>query len=178
MKDYSDEILWNFCLEGDKNAFRELYIRFYPLLLNYGLKITHDKELIEDVIQNLFIKVISNHNNLSPSKYVKGYLLLSFKNKLFDSLKLKNDSIMEYDFEISDIDRCVDDEPENDKINTLLKAFGKLNSNQKEILYLHYVCKMKHEEIAEMMKINKQSSKNLLSRSLSNLRKLFFSDLK
>ena len=35
----SDEKLWESCLKGDKEAFRELYCRFYALLRNYGIKL-------------------------------------------------------------------------------------------------------------------------------------------
>ncbi len=42
----SDEKLWESCLKGDKEAFRELYCRFYALLRNYGIKLLPDKNLV------------------------------------------------------------------------------------------------------------------------------------
>lgn len=46
----SDEKLWESCLKGDKEAFRELYCRFYALLRNYGIKLFPDKNLVEDCV--------------------------------------------------------------------------------------------------------------------------------
>ena len=54
----SDEKLWESCLKGDKEAFRELYCRFYALLRNYGIKLLPDKNLVEDCVQDIFIKLI------------------------------------------------------------------------------------------------------------------------
>ena len=50
----SDEKLWESCLKGDKEAFRELYCRFYALLRNYGIKLLPDKNLVEDCVQDIF----------------------------------------------------------------------------------------------------------------------------
>ena len=69
----SDEGLWELCLKGDMRAFRELYCRFYALLRNYGIKLLPDKSLVEDCVQDIFIKLIQNHETLSPTVNVKGY---------------------------------------------------------------------------------------------------------
>ena len=66
------------------------------------------------------------------------------------------------------------DESEADnQAKHLMQAFSQLSSHQQEIIYLYYVNELKHDEIAEIMGINYQSSKNLLFRSLSSLRKLY-----
>lgn len=62
----SDEKLWESCLKGDKEAFRELYCRFYALLRNYGIKLLPDKNLVEDCVQDIFINLIQNHTSAHP----------------------------------------------------------------------------------------------------------------
>ena len=42
------------------------------------------------------------------------------------------------------------------------------------ILYLFYIKGISHKEIADILNINYQSSKNRLSQSLVQLRKIFF----
>ena len=56
----------------------------------------------------------------------------------------------------------------------LMDAFSRLSPHQQEIIYLYYVNELKHEDIAEILGINYQSSKNLLFRSLSKLKKIYF----
>ena len=77
----SDDGLWELCLKGDMRAFRELYCRFYALLRNYGIKLLPDKSLVEDCVQDIFIKLIQNHETLSPTVNVKGYLLKTLRHK-------------------------------------------------------------------------------------------------
>ena len=55
-----------------------------------------------------------------------------------------------------------------------MDAFSRLSPHQQEIIYLYYVNELKHEDIAEILGINYQSSKNLLFRSLSKLKKINF----
>lgn len=175
----SDERLWESCLLGDKEAFRELYCRFYALLRNYGIKLLPDKDLVEDCVQDVFIKLIQNHTTLSPTANVKGYLLKALRNKLYDSIeknrKMEDISLYEETFVTDGLFAQIplDDSEEDEQVRHLMKAFAHLSSQQKEIIYLYYVNELKHDEIAEILGINYQSSKNLLSRSLAKLRGWF-----
>ena len=55
-----------------------------------------------------------------------------------------------------------------DEIHHILKG---LTGRQKEIIYLRFVHEMSFEEISEIMEINIQSARNLLTRSMEKLRK-------
>lgn len=175
----SDEKLWELCLTGDKEAFKEIYCRSYSLLYNYGSKLVADKDLVKDCIQDIFIKLIQNSQSLSSTPNVKGYLIKALRNKLYDALENKRatDDISLYE-EIFVTDELFpllsfDDTESDHRTKHLMEVFSQLSSHQQEIIYLYYVNELKHEEIAEVMGINYQSSKNLLFRSLSCLRKLY-----
>lgn len=180
MKQLTDEIIWNKCLEGDRNAFQEIYKRYYALLYNYGCKISSDKELVCDCIQNLFIKLIRNYTGLSPAVQVKGYLLKAFRYKLYDTLRDEGvrtrlfipciDEILLFEKEPA----YVQEENIKEEYRLVYKAFENLSSRQKEILYLYYIAGLTHDDIAEALNINYQSSKNLLARSLAKLRDAYF----
>lgn len=48
---------------SDKEAFSRLYLHYYPLLINYaGLMVS--REAAEDIVQDVFVKVWKNKNNL------------------------------------------------------------------------------------------------------------------
>lgn len=173
MHQVTEDRLWMLCLEGNREAFKELYCRFYPSLYNYGLKWVSEKELVEDCIHDIFIKIMQNHAQLSPTPNLKGYLLKTLRNKIWDTLEKENrmDDLDDYRdcFAVA----LSEEEESAERIRFLMQAFSELSSRQKEIVYLYYIDGLKHEEIAEIMGINYQSSKNLLFRSLSKLRELF-----
>lgn len=103
----SDEKLWESCLKGDKEAFRELYCRFYALLRNYGIKLLPDKNLVEDCVQDIFINLIQNHTSLSPTANVRGYLLKALRHKLYDTIeknrKMEDVSLYEDVFQVDEL---------------------------------------------------------------------------
>lgn len=179
MREEKDIDLWNRCLQGDSTAFEILYKRFYPLLYNYGMKLISDADLVKDTIQNLFVKLIQNHRKLSPTTYVKSYVVRAFRNKLYDTLQQHKIT-----YELSEYEESFSaeafacslewDDTQYQKCKELASAYKKLSPKQQEVLYLYYVNELKHEEIATILNINYQSSKNLLFRSVSKLRELFF----
>ena len=175
MKEKDDEILWILCLEGAIDAFEQLYRRFYKRLYVYGCKCTTDKELVRNVIQDLFVKIISGYKKLSPTKHVNEYLFKAFRRRLFDALK-ENRMIFLDDLSIlTNIDFPDEEQSvEQEQLRKLKQAYKELTFNQRRIIYLYYICKLSHDEIADILNINYQSSKNLLHRSLVQLRSEFF----
>lgn len=175
----SDEKLWELCLTGDKEAFKEIYCRFYSLLYNYGSKLVSDKDLVKDCIQDIFIKMIQNSQSLSATPNVKGYLIKALRNKLYDALEKERatDDISLYEeaFVADDLISLLsfEDNEADYRTRHLMEVFSQLSPHQQEIIYLYFVNEMKHDEIAAIMGINYQSSKNLLYRSLTCLRKLY-----
>jgi len=176
----SDEIIWDFCLKGDRKAFEVLYRRYYPLLLNYGKIYSKNTDLVRNCLQNLFVKLMSS-SGLSQTVSVRCYLLKAFRHALYNELKseqIRNGILVccPDDVLIVNADLCLNEEDLSPKNIFISSAFRKLSSKQQEILYLYYISELTHDEIAVLLNINYQSSKNLLFRSVSKLRSLLLSD--
>ncbi len=175
----SDESLWELCLTGNRAAFKEIYCRFYSLLYGYGSKLVSDQDMVKDCIQEVFIKLIQNHSSLSSTQSVRGYLMKALRNKLYDTLEKERPtddiSLYEETFIADELFPLLsfDDSAEDCRAKRLMEVFCELSPRQQEIVYLYYVNELRHEEIAELMGINYQSSKNLLFRALSKLRELY-----
>lgn len=172
----SDKELWNLLLNGNKHVLETIYKRHYDLLLNYGVKIYPDEELIKDCIQDVFVKIHTS-THLNPTQSVKSYLLKSLKNILYDRLATLKDTadIEEYTFQLRIEDSMLQklfDKNDADFIlgKKLIKAYSSLSENQKQIIYLRYIKELSYKEIAEILDITPQSSMNLLSRTLTKLR--------
>ena len=76
-------------------------------------------------------------------------------------------------FELEDIDRLFDKDDETlSRERKLGQAVVGLSGRQREILYLFYVKNLSHREIATLLSISVQSSKNLLFRTVSRLKEL------
>lgn len=177
----ADEIIWHLCLNGDRKAFEVLYRRYYPVLYNYGKIYSKDTDIIENCLQDFFVKLITNYSNLSQTPSVHFYLLKAFRNALYNELKsiqIRNGILINCPDEVLIVkaDEFFEEEDLSSRNILISSAFQKLSSRQQEILYLYYIEELSHEEIAVLLNINYQSSKNLLFRAIVKLRALLQSD--
>lgn len=164
---------WNSFKNGDWDAYKMLYEMYFGLLNNYGYKFTRDTTLIEDSIQDLFIKLWSNRKTLGSPPSVKNYLYKSLRGMLFRKMKsqlrlseLKNE---DYDFEVS-FDNMIILREEEERLQRIVSdAINKLPARQKEIVFLRFYEGLTYEEIADIMAIDVKSVYKLLYKALNSL---------
>ena len=140
------------------------------------IKYVSDEEFVKDCIQDLFVKLCSS-TRLSPTDYVRSYLLTSLKNLIFDklsSLKSTEDiNALPFDLTIEDTSLEVlfkDNDEDIQMIKNLQEAYKQLSENQRMAIYLRYIKGLSYREVAAVLEINPQSAMNLVSRTLTSLR--------
>lgn len=67
--------LWQQFGAGDAQALGALADQFYRPLLNYGLRLSPDRELLKDLLQELFMDLWARRQTLAQPDNVKAYLL-------------------------------------------------------------------------------------------------------
>lgn len=163
--------------QGDQNAFMSLYDMYAEMLLNYGLCITSDKELVKDCVQDVFIKLISKNQDLQVTK-VTSYLLISLRNRLLDEFRRKN-YMTETAVEDIRISSTTVEEVENSYIldesslNNVRKVqilMDELTPRQRQVFTLYYIEQRKYEDICDIMQMNYHSVRNLVHRGMLKLR--------
>ena len=168
--------LWIQFLDGNENAFSQLYCLFLDDLSTYGRRVGGDNEMVEDLIQDLFLKLYQKKIILEDNTRLRPFLFRALKNLIYNQLlrNAKLQPLPDYDFAF-DLNYTIDeqlsltqDQGLSDEIHHILKG---LTGRQKEIIYLRFVHEMSFEEISEIMEINIQSARNLLTRSMEKLRK-------
>lgn len=177
MDKLTDKFIWKSLKEGDLNAFAVLFENFYPMLHNYGLKISRDESLTEDTLQDFFLYVYEHRENLSDLETIAPYLFTSYKRFLINVIK-KNNKIKYSDYSeeiIADIqftkeELITNQETESFKNKNIHKLLNQLPKRQKEAIYLKYYSGLKTPEIAEVMNINYQSVVNTLHKAIKNLK--------
>ncbi len=169
---------WEKFKEGDDTALSVIYNEHAKSLYHYGLKFTSDRSLIEDVIQDLFTKLIINRKNLGFTNNIRFYLLKSFKHKLIRQLwkELRFEHLSDhehYPFEVrySIEHEIIISEGLKYKAERLIALLRKLSSRQREAIYLKFTLGLSYEEISEVMNISIESGRNLIHRAIKSLRK-------
>ncbi|CAM1361849.1 RNA polymerase subunit sigma [Tenacibaculum sediminilitoris] len=177
MSDLTDEILWKSLKEGDLASFSILFKKFYASLFNYGLKISKDKVLTEDALQDFFVYIYEHKENLSDLDSIAPYLFSSFRRFIIKKINKRQKHIMvrHVDSNIVDINFTAEEFITNQESTTfrnknLALLINQLPKRQREVIYLKFHCNLKANEIAETMNINYQSVINTLHKAIKNLR--------
>ena len=180
-KDNSSDIaLWTQLRLGDEEAFSSLFERYYSTLVNYGKTLMTGEDRVKDCVQDVFVDIWSYRHKLNEAIVVKAYLLSSVRKRIarlhhrehiFSNIK--HIDSLEFLFDFSNEDRLIADETTAKKVEQLNKSINQLSDRQKEAIYLRYHQVLTVEQVAEVLNLNYQSTKNLLHRAILQLRKDF-----
>lgn len=74
----------NFWME--EIAFSQLYCLFFDDLLTYGRRVGGDNEMVEDLIQDLFLKLYQKKITLEDNTRLRPFLFRALKNLIYKSI--------------------------------------------------------------------------------------------
>lgn len=175
---YTDAELWQRFVDGDKQALAFIYQCQYKPLYKYGYKLSTDKNLIEDCIQDLFMELWKNKSRLGSTDSIRYYLLKSLRRKIFKTIQ-RNDKTINIESETDDYhfiveysieDLIIFESADAQLKQKLIQALHQLSARQKEAIYLKFYNDMDYKEIAAIMNISYQSIRTLVYQAIKLLR--------
>ncbi len=167
---------WKSFQAGDLNSLKKLYESYFGRLYSYGLRFCPQPELVEDALQEFFMKLMRNCKNLAVPENVQAYLLGSFRMFLMDKLKQSNrragvENTEWAPFEYGEWhDPLLTRELDEEKKSMLQQALNQLTDRQKEVIYLKYFEELSYPEIAEMLELSQKATYKLMGRAITGLR--------
>ncbi len=177
--------LWMEVKKGDRQAFNTLCEHHYRMLFNYACTLTKDRELIKDIIQDLFLSLWEKRNTLGDIHAMSIYLIKALRNNLIYHHRKNKFNFVENYFEaedeyLSDFSNIegeiISAEIYSQNEKRVRKAIELLPKRQREVLFLKFYQGKTYDEIAGIMSINSQSVSNHLQKAFSNLRILLPND--
>lgn len=162
-----DDILWNSFRDGDHRSFELIYKQHAARLLEYGCKLSGNRLLAEDTLQELFIELWHSRQNLGSTDNIRAYLFKAIRYKLMraSSRRPLYEQIEESDHKFSIVsseDVIITLELQSEQMRHLRETLANLPERQREAVMLRYYHNFSNEEIAEIMGINYHSAcKNL-----------------
>lgn len=178
----TEETLWNGVIEGDKKAFEQLFRTYSHAMLAYGLKLHPDREIVKDCIQDVFVRLLSNHQTQKQVTHLKSYLLTAIRHSILDRLEKERSVSIDHN---DTLRFCLEASlrtymPANGLTDEQLRqrqqlheALEGLTDRQQEAIYLYYIQEVPVDEIARLLGMNEQSVRNLIFRALTKLRSSF-----
>ncbi len=154
--------------------------KYYSSLYRYGRHFTRDETIIADCIQDVFINIWQNRHKAAGIGFLRQYLITSLKRRIIrvtsqNKLSLHGEELHDYHFslEFSIEDIIIDKQLKEEKAIKLRQILDQLPARQKEVIYLIYYQQLDHQQVAEVMNINRQSVYNLLHESIRKIREFW-----
>ena len=170
----NDELLWQAFKQGNRDAFEFLYQQNIQHLIRYGYKITNDRSLIQDCIQDLFVELWESRENLSDVNSAKHYLMKSLRYKLVRSLQFTATETLDEAQFVANSEtiesQWLQQETTFRHSHQLAAALILLPKRQQEAIHLRYFQELSNEEVAQVMGVNYQSACKFIYTALKTLR--------
>lgn len=142
-------------------AFRLLFERFYNYLVLYAMKRVQQREIAEDVVQEVFVAIWENAKVYNSFVGFRSFLYDAVQNRCIDYLKHKavEDRYVVYSLAHHDDEGEREYDLMREEIyRELYLAVNELPDRCKEVFELHLQGK-KNEEIAELLSLSVQTVK-------------------
>jgi len=176
-----DNELWYSYKEGDVKALEGLYEQYCTPLTNYGFKFTPDNVCIEESMQDLFLKLWQNREEIVRPAVVKQYLYLSFRRILLRKLEYNPSRHAEelagehipFNLELTYEHPLIRQERMTELTAKVEDLPFTLTNRQREAVFLKYYEDLSYEHVAEIMHMNAVGTVRLIYGALERLREQF-----
>jgi RNA polymerase sigma-70 factor (ECF subfamily) len=159
LQETSDEEIIRLIQSGEINLLSLIIERYEKKLGRYAKKFLSDSDEINDVLQEIFIKVYVNINSFELTKKFSPWIYRIAHNELVNTLKKKKKNIfsllnldifLPYNISKESIDR---DNENRDIKNLIENCLDKLSILYREPIILFYLENLSYKEISEILRI-------------------------
>jgi len=182
VKKLDDRELINLYLKGNENAFAELLGRHRDRIYTQIYLFVKDRDLAEDIFQDVFIKIIKtlrkgkyNHEG----KFLQWALRISYNLCVdhFRRQKRRTKVSSSETFDIFDVLETKDENMEqtiikSQKHKLIREMVDKLPAEQREVVILRHYADMSFKEISKLTKVSINTALGRMRYALINMRKM------
>ena len=169
--DLEDQKLINELISGKESAFDELFRKYYRRLVYFSMKVVKNKDLAEEVVQDLFVNFWEKKDKLQLKVSLNAYLYRAVYNNSVHYLK-KQQRFVNSDAELSEeLSEDYTDILEQSEIEEkIYQTIEQLPEKCKEIFKLKRFEELKNREIADKLKISIKTVENQMTKALKFLK--------
>ncbi len=159
----------------DTNTFKSVVIPLNRKLSAFAFRFLNDQDEAKDIVQDIYIKLWNLRDKLDEYKSIEALAMKMTRNLCLDKIKLKKT------IPINPIvqQNLIDETKQNESEQELSIAAGRakkiielLDEPQKSVMQLHDIQGYDYDEIAEIMEMNINTIRVILSRARKKVREI------
>lgn len=158
---------------GNDSSLEELFNYYYPRLYNFSRSILKIEEGIDDILQEVFVKIWQNRKNITTATF-NSYIFTITRNLLLNELrrKLNEQNVKEKVKKLSlaqeySLFKQIEYRELKEKVDAIIEE---LPDRQKEVFLLSRHDGLSHKEISEKLGIKPKTVEYHISLSLKYLK--------
>lgn len=169
----NEEIIIRQMKEGNQLAFTLLFNEYSKQVYSLAFKYLYNRELAEDVVQNVFFKIWEKKKDIDESRPFNRYLFTILKNDLLNVLRDKDKEIFRISDNLNLLNTLANEteEPELDEeqLRLVRRAIEQLSPQKRKIVELKISGKYSNQEIADKLNLSINTIKFQYSQALKEL---------
>ncbi len=173
---YLSMLVSNIALHDDEKSFSALFKLLYEKLVNFSNHYVQSRELAEEVVSDVFVKLWNNRLDIGSIQSIEAYIYVAVKNQSLNNVKRKPHSFIQIDaFNQFDIGKIVDGfDPERELevqelVHDIKIAIDSLPAQCKTVFTMIKEDGFKYKEVAEILHISPRTVETQLVRALKRL---------
>ncbi len=170
----SDEQLMDMVKKGKMEALSDLFERYHVKLYNFFLRLTQDGALSEDLVQNVFERIIKYRRSYRGETTFRAWMYQIARNVRTDHYRLNKVKIDDSINPVS-LGLATGTQQEvmekKEKRQELERAILQLKPEYREVLWLGWFEKMTYAEVGEILGLTVSNVKVRIHRAIKQLKR-------
>ena len=154
---------------GNEQAFTQLFHQWQPFLCTHIYRITESKELAEEIVQDVFLKIWQTRETLSEIQNFKSFLLVVSKNHAINALQKLAREFQNREKWVKEKKDDNAPDPTQSYYSLLDEAIDQLTERQRQVYLLHRHERLTYQQIADHLKIGRESVKTHIELAVKHI---------
>jgi len=173
----TDEILMEAVKSGDLQQASVLFERYNRRIFNFLARMTMDRDLAEDLTQNVFLRIIKYRTSYREGARFQSWIYQVARNVFSDHYQAHKNKFSDF-VDVEKVSDYLQDSEESEAVDEreklLQRSMALLSDEQRELLVLTRFQHMKYEEVAVIMDTTVANIKVKVHRAIARLREHYF----
>lgn len=173
----SDEQIMEAVKNGNLQHASVLFDRFHKRIFNFLARMAGDREVAEDLSQNVFLRLLKYRHSYNPEMKFQSWIYQMARNAFADYYQ-KQKQLQPAYMEVEKLGEHLPDLQEafeqEETERRLIQALAKLPDDYRELLVLTRFQHLKYEEVAGFLNMTVANVKVKVHRAIGQLRENYF----